>query len=111
MATRDAWFDNAKMALVTLVVVGRTWTLLANEGVVNHVYDYLYAWHVPAFVLVTGYLSRGFDYTRTRLCQLVRTVAVPYVVLECAIALFRHDTSVLEQVVDQQAEERRDGRR
>lgn len=89
MAARDAWFDNAKMALVSLVVVGHSWTLLPKNAIDEHLYDFLYAWHVPAFVLVTGYLSRSFVYTPTRLWQLVRTVAVPYVIFECVIALFR----------------------
>jgi fucose 4-O-acetylase-like acetyltransferase len=89
MSARDPWFDNAKMALVTLVVVGHALVLLPDTARNGHVYDFLYAWHVPAFVLVTGYLSRRFDYTRDQLWRLVRTVAVPYVVFECALALFR----------------------
>lgn len=88
-ATRDPWFDNAKMALVTLVVVGHALTLLPATAFHDHLYDFLYAWHVPAFVLVTGYLSRSFSWERSRLVQLVRTVAVPYVLFECALALFR----------------------
>lgn len=88
-ATRDPWFDNAKMALVTLVVVGHALTLLPATAFHDHLYDFLYAWHVPAFVLVTGYLSRSFTWERHRLVQLVRTVAVPYVLFECALALFR----------------------
>ena len=72
-----------------LVVVGHAWTLLPANRLNDHLYDFLYAWHVPAFVFVTGYLSRSFAYTPTRLWQLVRTVAVPYVVFECALALFR----------------------
>jgi len=86
---RDPWFDNAKMALVLLVVVGHAWTLLPRNGLNDHLYDFLYAWHVPAFVLVTGYLSRSFTYAPHRLWQLVRTVVVPYVLFECALALFR----------------------
>ena len=89
MAARDPWFDNAKMALVTLVVVGHAWTLLPLTGTVGYLYDFLYLWHVPAFVLVTGYLSRSFTYAPERMWQLVRTVAVPYLVFECSIALFR----------------------
>ncbi len=89
MATRDPWFDNAKMALVTLVVVGHAWTLLPDTALDNQLYDFLYAWHVPAFVLVTGYLSKGFAWNRTRMWQLVRLVAVPYLIFEAAIALFR----------------------
>lgn len=89
VGTRDPWLDNAKMALVTLVVVGHAWTLLPQGRLPSHLYDFVYAWHVPAFVLVTGYLSRSFDYSPTRLWQLVRTVAVPYVAFECLMALFR----------------------
>ena len=86
---RDPWLDNAKMALVTLVVVGHAWTLLPDSGVTEHLYDFLYAWHVPAFVFVTGYLSQKFAYTKVRMWQLFRMVVVPYLVFECAIALFR----------------------
>jgi fucose 4-O-acetylase-like acetyltransferase len=87
--TRDPWYDNAKMALVTLVVVGHSWVLLPNNAVTDHFYDFLYAWHVPAFVFVTGFLSQRFSYSRVRLYQLFRTVVVPYVLFECALALFR----------------------
>jgi fucose 4-O-acetylase-like acetyltransferase len=86
---RDPWLDNAKMALVTLVVVGHAWTVLPHTAVNRHLYDFLYAWHIPAFVLVTGYLSRGFEWSSPRLWQLVRTIAVPYVLFECALGLFR----------------------
>ena len=53
-------------------------------------YDFLYDWHIPAFVIVTGYLSRSFAYTRVRMWSLVTTVAVPYVLFEGLLALFRH---------------------
>jgi len=86
---RDPWFDNAKMALVLLVVVGHAWTLLPHTGLNDHLYDFLYAWHVPAFVFVTGYLSRSFSWAPRRMWQLVSTVVVPYVLFECALALFR----------------------
>lgn len=86
---RDPWLDNAKMALVTLVVIGHAWALLPTDGLVGHAYDFLYAWHMPAFVFVAGYLSRSFDYAPDRLWKLARTVAVPYVVFECLMAFFR----------------------
>jgi fucose 4-O-acetylase-like acetyltransferase len=86
---RDPWLDNAKMALITLVVIGHAWALLPGGGLVGHIYDFLYAWHMPAFVFVTGYLSRKFAYTTDRMWGLVRTVALPYVLFECLLALFR----------------------
>jgi fucose 4-O-acetylase-like acetyltransferase len=97
---RDPWFDNAKMALVTLVVIGHSWTLLPlnlTDGgdstatvVDTWLYNFLYAWHIPAFVIVTGYLSRSFEYTRARMSSLVTTVAVPYILFEGIYAAFRH---------------------
>ncbi|WP_121255245.1 acyltransferase family protein [Nocardioides ferulae] len=87
--TRDPWFDNAKMALVLLVVVGHAWTLLPQTELNARLYDFLYAWHMPAFLVVTGYLSRSFTWERTRLVRLVSTVAVPYVLFEAAMAVFR----------------------
>jgi len=93
--TRDPWFDNAKMALVILVVVGHAWTLLPHNAVNDHLYDFLYAWHVPAFVLVTGYLSRSFAWTGRRLWQLVRTILVPYLLFEGLLALFRPGSSAV----------------
>lgn len=88
-STRDPWFDNAKMALVLLVVIGHAWTLLPETTLNDTLYDALYAWHVPAFVFVTGYLSRSFRWEKARLWKLVRTVAVPYFVFESLLALFR----------------------
>ncbi len=89
MASRDPWFDNAKMALVTLVVVGHALTLLPATTGTSRAYDFLYAWHVPAFVLLTGYLSRSFSWAPGRLWLLARTVVVPYVVFEAVLAWFR----------------------
>jgi fucose 4-O-acetylase-like acetyltransferase len=65
---RDPWFDNAKMALVTLVVVGHAWVLLPETFLSDPLYDFLYAWHVPAFVFVTGYLSRTFQWDKVPRC-------------------------------------------
>jgi fucose 4-O-acetylase-like acetyltransferase len=86
---RDPWFDNAKMLLVTLVVVGHSWVLLPDSTAKHWFYDFLYLWHMPAFLVVTGYLSRSFTWSRRHLSRLVTTVAIPYVVFEAAMATFR----------------------
>ena len=93
---RDPWSDNAKMTLVTLVVVGHAWTLLPHSTGNDWAYDFLYAWHIPAFVLITGYLSRSFTWSRAQLVRLVRTVAVPYLVFEAALAVFRYQVGGVE---------------
>ena len=93
--SRDPFFDNAKLLLVTLVVVGHSWTLLPDVSTSGPVYVFLYTFHVPAFVLVTGYLSRRFTFTRPNVQRLLGTVVAPYLVFETLLALFR--TSVGEE--------------
>ncbi len=82
---RDPFFDNAKIVLIVLVVVGHTWSQLPESRAVVWAYDFLYAWHMPAFVVVTGYLSRSMTWERDRLWSLVATLAVPYVIFESAL--------------------------
>lgn len=78
---RDPWLDNAKMVLITSVVVGHMIAALtAPEPLRQHVYDALYVVHMPAFVLVTGYLSRSFRWSRRHLVALATTVLVPYAI-------------------------------
>ena len=86
---RDPWLDTAKMALVTLVVVGHAWGALPDTPLNRWLHDFLYLWHVPALVMLTGYLSRSFRWTRPQLSRLARTVVAPYVVGELAVAAFR----------------------
>lgn len=90
MATpRDPWLDNAKMGLVVLVVLGHVWALLPADAAAGHLYDFVYLWHMPAFVFLSGYLSRGFAYSPARMWQLVTDLLVPYVLFEGALAWFR----------------------
>ncbi|WP_310961112.1 acyltransferase family protein [Nocardioides terrisoli] len=83
---RDPWFDNAKFLLICLVVVGHSWALLEANATEDWLYRFLYAWHMPAFALITGHFSRSFTWSPRRLRSLVTTVAIPYVVFEGALA-------------------------
>jgi len=87
---RDPWFDNTKLVLIVLVVVGHTWSQLPESRAVVWGYDFLYSWHMPAFVLVTGYLSRSMTWEPRRVWSLVTTLAVPYVLFECALTFVHH---------------------
>ena len=86
---RDAWLDNVKMTLVTFVVIGHAMVLAPPDDRSTQLYDFIYVWHIPAFVLVTGYFSRSFTWSRRHLAALVSAVAVPYVVFELAMFWFR----------------------
>lgn len=78
------------MFLVTAVVVGHAWGLLISTGYARWLYDFLFFWHIPAFVLVSGYLSRSFRWDRRHLRSLVTTLLVPYLLFEPALYYFRH---------------------
>jgi len=88
-ATRDPWLDNVKMTLVTLVVIGHSWGLLGGTERDHHWYDFLYYFHIPAFVLVSGYLSKSFEWDRKHLCSLFTTIALPYLIFEPALLYYR----------------------
>jgi fucose 4-O-acetylase-like acetyltransferase len=87
--TRDPWLDNIKMTLVTLVVVGHSWGLLGATSLDLQLYDFLYFWHIPAFVLITGHLSRSFDWDRRHFSSLFTTIVLPYLIFEFALFHFR----------------------
>lgn len=86
---RDPWLDNVKMLLVTLVVIGHTVPMVGRSDWANQTYDFIYYFHIPAFVLVTGYLSRSFTWSRRHLLALVTTLAVPYTIFEPALVAYR----------------------
>ncbi|MFD8866953.1 acyltransferase family protein [Streptomyces sp. NPDC059590] len=87
--TRDPYFDNAKYLTIVLVVCGHAWEPLTyGSRTVTAAYLTVYAFHMPAFALISGYFSRGFDLGPGRLRRLLTGVAVPYVVFEVAYTLF-----------------------
>ncbi|MGP4088404.1 acyltransferase family protein [Streptomyces sp. KR55] len=86
---RDAFFDNAKYLAIVLVAIGHAWEPLRSESrTVTAFYMIVYCFHMPAFIVISGYFSRGFEATPGRIKRLLTGVAVPYVVFEVAYTLF-----------------------
>jgi fucose 4-O-acetylase-like acetyltransferase len=82
---RDAFFDNAKYLAIVLVAAGHAWEPLRGDSrTVTALYMAVYAFHMPAFILISGFLSRGFDGRADRVQRLVTGVLVPYVVFQIA---------------------------
>ncbi|MFF7563824.1 acyltransferase family protein [Streptomyces pseudovenezuelae] len=95
---RDAFFDNAKYLAIVLVAVGHAWEPLRDGSrAVSALYLLVYAFHMPAFIVVSGYFSRNFDASPGRLRRLVTGLVVPYVVFETAYTFFTRWT---DQVPD-----------
>lgn len=86
---RDPWLDNVKILLVTFVVIGHAWGQLEPRNDALWLYDFVYTWHIPAFVLITGHLSRSVTWSRSDLVAAVTTLLVPYLLFEPALYGFR----------------------
>ncbi|MGW0708487.1 acyltransferase family protein [Streptomyces sp. NPDC002643] len=87
--SRDPFFDNAKYLTIVLVACGHAWEPLTYGSRATHAaYLTVYAFHMPAFALISGYFSRSFDMAPGRLKRLLTGVVLPYVVFETAYTLF-----------------------
>ncbi|MEV0223045.1 acyltransferase family protein [Streptomyces sp. NPDC050704] len=87
---RDAFFDNAKYLAIVLVAMGHAWEPLTDHSrAAEALYMVVYTFHMPAFILISGYFSRSFDMRADRLQRLITGIAVPYVLFEVAYSLFK----------------------
>jgi fucose 4-O-acetylase-like acetyltransferase len=88
---RDAFFDNAKYLAIVLVAVGHSWEPVKGDSrTLEALYTVVYAFHMPAFIIISGFFSRSFDLRADRLKRLITGVVVPYVVFETAYSLFKY---------------------
>lgn len=99
---RDPWLDNHKTVLIALVVIGHALVLLPSSDLRSQAYDFVYYFHMPAFVLISGYLSRRFRWDRKHLTALVTTLVIPYVVFSWLMAMWRihvtHEVTSLDPI-------------
>jgi fucose 4-O-acetylase-like acetyltransferase len=74
--------DHARFVLIALVVIGHLVEQLADSGpFAAALYRWIYLFHMPAFVLVSGAVSKA-DLTRRRAFALATCVLLPYVVFQ-----------------------------
>ncbi|WP_020116388.1 acyltransferase family protein [Streptomyces canus] len=102
---RDAFFDNAKYLAIVLVAVAHSWEPLKGDSrILEGVYTVVYSFHMPAFIVISGFFSRSFDMRPDRLKRLVTGVAVPYIVFETGYSLFKryadHDPGMEISLLD-----------
>ncbi|HWO74914.1 MAG TPA: acyltransferase family protein [Bacillus sp. (in: firmicutes)] len=59
--TRHAFFDNAKFILIFLVVFGHLiQSYIEDFYMVSILYKVIYTFHMPAFILISGFFAKGF---------------------------------------------------
>lgn len=73
---RDAYFDNAKLFLMILVVFGHFFQpFMDKDPVYNDLYYFIFLFHMPAFILISGFFSKGKPKTFKKL---VVKLLIPY---------------------------------
>ncbi|TYK53503.1 acyltransferase family protein [Actinomadura decatromicini] len=85
---RDPFFDNAKYFAILLVVAGHSLANLLNVPVAKGLYIFIYLFHMPLFIVITGYFSRNWTFAGGKARKLITNVGVPYVVFEFAYSIY-----------------------
>lgn len=80
--TRDASLDNAKAILIVLVLLGHATEDVPKDDLIEAIYRVIYQFHMPAFALITGYLSRRFKVSFGSYLKLIGALAVPYLIFQ-----------------------------
>jgi fucose 4-O-acetylase-like acetyltransferase len=77
--TRDYLFDNLKAILIILVVWGHLLTSMKKEhDVIKSIYIFLFYFHMPAMVFISGYFSKKLEKIRNNAFV---TILIPYLIL------------------------------
>lgn len=82
MNNRDAYYDNAKFLLILLVVFGHLIQSYINENkLIFTLYTTIYLFHMPAFILISGYFAKGF-LQKGYLLKLAKKLIGPYLIFQ-----------------------------
>ncbi|MGW4473755.1 acyltransferase family protein [Nonomuraea sp. NPDC004354] len=86
---REPYLDNVKFLLISLVVVGHSLVPTLDADSSKALYVFVYTFHMPLFVIISGYLSRNFWNSNAKTNKLVDTFVMPYVIVEIGYAALR----------------------
>jgi fucose 4-O-acetylase-like acetyltransferase len=84
---RDPFFDNAKYLAILLVVIGHSLAHRTHTTAGSGLYLFIYLFHMPLFIVITGYFSRNWTFSGGKARKLITTVGVPYVIFDTAYSL------------------------
>src|SRR5690606_39244600 len=88
---RVAYLDNARYWVMLLVVIGHSLTELVIMDSARGVYTWIYAFHMPFFILISGYTARHYVGDFRQIRRIVSTLMVPYLIVETGLQLItRH---------------------
>lgn len=82
LKVRDAYYDNAKFLLIFLVVLGHfIQSYIHDNKFIFTLYTTIYLFHMPAFILISGYFAKGFR-RKGYLKNITKKLIGPYLVFQ-----------------------------
>lgn len=85
---REAYFDNAKLLFIFLVVFGHLIQPLKQQiELINVLYQWIYLFHMPVFILVSGFFAKGSS-DKSYLSKLVKRILLPYLLFQIFYSLY-----------------------
>ncbi|GEN30081.1 fucose 4-O-acetylase-like acetyltransferase [Cerasibacillus quisquiliarum] len=79
---RYAYFDNAKLLLIFLVVFGHMIQPFTNDvSGVNTIYTWIYTFHMPAFIFLAGFFAKGSG-NKAYILKLAKKLLIPYIIFQ-----------------------------
>ncbi|MDM4764162.1 acyltransferase family protein [Galbitalea sp. SE-J8] len=80
---RVPFWDNARFACVTLVVIGHAIQRMTYDSDnAQIVYFFIYAFHMPAFAMISGYFSKASPPGTRQMRKVLSDILLPYFVME-----------------------------
>ena len=80
---RVPFWDNARFACIVLVVLGHAIQRLTYDSdIALGLYLLVYAFHMPAFALISGYFSKSDPPGRRQMVRVLTDIVLPYLVFE-----------------------------
>ncbi|GGB35081.1 acyltransferase family protein [Virgibacillus dakarensis] len=85
---RNAFFDNAKLALIFLVVFGHMIQPFTNgSNDINTLYTWIYTFHMPAFIFLSGFFAKGSG-NKAYVLKLAKKLILPYLIFQLLYTAF-----------------------
>lgn len=79
---RNAYFDNAKIILIFLVVFGHLiQPFISASSELNTLYLWIYTFHMPAFIFLAGFFAKGSG-NREYIINLAKKLLIPYILFQ-----------------------------
>lgn len=88
MSKRDYYFDNAKFILIFFVVFGHFLrSYISDNSLIFALYACIYLFHMPAFVLVSGFFAKSF-YKQGYVKKIAQKILFPFLTFQVIYSIF-----------------------